>query len=211
MSVKTSKYTPEQLRLVEELQNAYGLKPDDVIFYNDKPEPFFTYEATCQLCNQLTEIKDIDLDPVTQFQNTTAMRCRFTFENGSSRSAVGLVNHSEKIEEQPMNENQRVALASARAIRNTLKASGINLLTAHYQIKNSGEIINQPRENELRKKLLAEVHVLAEESGFISGHDKTPWRNLLSKRYLVWSSKDLSENELSDLVAFLRSCQQKAA
>lgn len=201
--------TPQQLALVKEFEN-YGLEEKDIIFYSDKPEPFFSYEATCALCNKLADIKDIDVQIVKSFQNTTAIRCSFTLENGASRSAVGVVNHNELIEGQSMSEHQRIALASARAIRNTLKASGINLLKAHQQMLATGEIA-EPEFDKLRTSLLAEAHLIGEEAGFICRDNKSGWRNLLLKRYSVHSSAALSTDQLSDFVAFLRSCLQRAA
>lgn len=210
-----AKYTLEQQAIIEAFAQ-YGIEQSDIIFYNDKPEPFFSYEATAALCNQLTDIKNIDVEPVNAFADTTAVRCRLGFENGNTRSGVGVVNHNEKIDEQPMNQHQRIALASARAIRNALKASGINLMKAHLLAQSTGEI-SIPTLDLLRTKQLGEAHALGKEVGFIvpNGNDrglnKTAWYNLIFKRYGRNSSGDLSNDQLADFVAFLRSCLQKAA
>ena len=187
-----------------------------IIFYSDKPEPFFTYEATASLCQQLTDVKTIEVEAVSAFPNTTAIRVRLGFENGKLISAPGVVNHSEKIDEQTMNEHQRITLASARAIRNALKASGINLLKAHLLIQQTGEI-TEPTNDILRSKQLGEAHALGKEVGFIfregsdRGFNKTAWYNVIFKRYGKNASGELTNNELADFVAFLRSCLQKAA
>jgi hypothetical protein len=215
MSDTNRKYTLDQLAIVDAFA-AYGVEQSDIIFYSDKAEPFFTYEATAALCNQLTDIKTIDVEPVTGFAKTTAIRCRLGFDNGNSRSGVGVVNHNETIDEQVMNEHQRVALASARAIRNALKASGINLLKAHLQIQQTGELA-VPTVDMLRSKHLGESHHLGKEIGFITVNertnqtDKTAWYNIIFKRYGRNSSGELTNDELSDFVAFLRSCVRRAA
>lgn len=204
-----SKLSIEQEILVSEF-SAYGINPEEILFYSEKAEPFFTYEATSALCRELTDIQSIDVESFEGFGDSTSIKCRVMFPDGTSRSATGTVNNDEKIDGREMSQHQRIALASARAIRNTLKASGINLLKAHRQREKAPVIDSQ-----LRNKLLAECHALAEECGFIFGQDKTFWRSMLRSRYQIDSSGDLSVHELTDLVAFLRACLpeklQKAA
>jgi hypothetical protein len=215
MSEPNKKYTTEQFLIVTEFAE-YGIEPDDIIFYSDKPEPFFTYEATAALCNHLTDIKDIEPEPIAWLADTTSVRCKFTFEDGKTRSGIGIVNHNELIDGAEMKDAQRFALASARAIRNALKASGINLLKAHYQLRATGELA-EPTLDLLRVKLLAEVHTLGKEIGFIisTGNkgelNKTAWYNLIFKRYGKNSSGELTEQQLADFAAFLRSCLNQAA
>lgn len=226
---ETRKFTPQQLALVKEFE-VYGIDETDIIFYSEKPEPFFTYEATAMLAQKLTDVRSIDVEPLPAFaaqivsnnllgqtvtNKTTAVRCKLGFENEKSCSGVGVVNHDEKFDDKLMNDHQRFSLASARAIRNALKASGINLLKAHNLAKSTGEI-TAPSEDSLRAKLIAEVHALGYETGFIyrdglESLNKSAWNNILLKRYGTHSSRLLTNLQLTDFAAFLRSCLQKAA
>lgn len=201
------KLTAEQQQLVNELVKAYGIEPDQVLFYNEKPDPFFTYEAVCALCNQLTDLAEISVETIpSPFANSIAARCTLVSENGR-RSAEGFANISQTINGEKMTEPQLLGLASSRAMRNALKLANINLFTAHKRAQTTGEITSASEGGDnYRNALIGQAHALGGEAGLIFGSDKRAWRRQMAIRYGgIESSKDLSEAQLLDWIAFLRT------
>lgn len=208
MNTKQSLLTTDQKLLIAELQAAYGIDPNEVIFFSDDAEPFFGYEATCVLCDKLTDLRDINIEPFEQsFVDSLSLRCTLTLQDGRTRSAVGVVNVNEQIDGVTMTTQQLYATASARAIRNALRTAGINLLRNHEYRKTNqpgGVAFAHPPLDE-RQRLLREVHALGLETGYIIGTDKSAWHQVLSVRYGVEASSDLGVELLRNFAAFLRS------
>lgn len=200
------KLTLEQNEQAADFVKTYGIEFEDIIYFNDKPDPFFTYEATGVLCNQLTDLKDITIEPrQSNFADAVEVCCTIATDE-RIRSAVGIANINEKIQDQELTEYQVVALASSRAIRNALRLAGIDLVKAHYKAKQTGEVSSiAPAPESTRSKLLAQVHKLGSEAGLIDGKDKSLWRKFLENRYGVDSSQNLSEESLCDLAAVLNT------
>lgn len=198
--------TPEQHALANELAKTYGLDREQILFFNDKPEPFFTYEAVCALCNQLTDLEEISVESINSpFRNSIGMRCTLISENGR-RCAEGFANTGESINGEKLTDAQILGLASSRALRNALKLANINLLAAHNRAQETGEATTLGNAENYRNALLAQAHALGAEAGLIFGADKRPWRRQMAIRYDgIESSKDLSESQLADWCAFLRS------
>jgi hypothetical protein len=194
----------EQSALVAELTTAYGIEPEDIIFFGNDPKPFLTYEATCALCNQLTNMHDISIEPQPSgFVDSLAYRCTLTLSDGRTRSAVGVANIKETADEKPMSEQQLVQVASSRAIRNALKTAGIDLLKLHLQFVR-GEVDSLNFKSNYAS-LIAQAHILGKEAGLINGDDKFAWYRLIENRYGQLSSNSLSETELADFVAVLKT------
>jgi hypothetical protein len=205
--------SPEKKQLIDELVREYGIEPDDVIFFNDDPKPFFSYEATCAMANHLTDIQEIEIEPIEcAFTDSISLRCSLVLPDGRRRSAVGVANRSEQIDGAPATPQQTYQLASSRAIRNALRAAGIDLYRLHRARHHNAAVATQSSdaiEFQLRKTLLAQVHLLGQELGLISkapaGYNKTAWVRMLHERYGTDSAQYLSNDSLADLAAYLRS------
>lgn len=209
-------YTAEQNHLIAELSATYGIEPEEIIFFTGEPRPLFSYEATAVLCNRLTDLRGIDVEPVNNgFVDSVSYRCTLTQADGCSRSAVGVANVDEKDGGgQPLKSSQLVELASGRAIRNALRVAGIDLLKLHNQSRNTLAGFSGPAVSNYQS-LQRLVHVLGQEAGLIIGDDKSAWKKILTNRYGFTSSSDLSEDQLADLVGVLQTLvpqtRQKAA
>jgi hypothetical protein len=111
----------DQTALVVELTQDYGIKPEDIIFFSDSPEPFFSYEANCYLLNQLTDCVGIELSPCPvdrRRQHLDQMRADISRRQGPQR--FGVANLAETLDGQTMSEEQTRWLSEARAIRGPL-------------------------------------------------------------------------------------------
>lgn len=208
MNTKQSLLTNDQKLLIAEMQAAYGIDPNEVIFFSEDAEPFFGYEATCVLANHLTDLRGIDIEPVeTGFVDSLSLKCTVTLPDGRTRSAVGVVNVSEVIDGVKMSSQQLYATASARAIRNALRTAGINLLKLHAVQRNGStapvEFAGPPRSE--YQRLLRQAHALGVEARYIVGDDKSAWYEAIHERYGKDGSNELTEHCLADWVAFLRS------
>lgn len=200
-----------QKRLVAELVEAYGIEPSEVIFFSGDPKPFLSYEATCSIANSLTDLREIAIEPVdSTFVDSLSLRCTLALADGRRRSAVGVVNVNESADGKPMTPAQLYQAASSRAIRNALRTAGIDLIKLH-ELHTSGqlEFSGPPRSN--RASLIAQVHALGTEVGFIVGDNKAGWKRLLLHRYGVESSAGLNEEQLADLVGALRAVSAGSA
>ncbi|MCW5959299.1 MAG: hypothetical protein KIS76_04000 [Pyrinomonadaceae bacterium] len=201
------KMTYEQAEFAAELCETYGIDPDEVLFFTEDSRPFLTYEATCSLCNRLTELRSINIEPVkTVFPDSLSMKCTLTLASGDTRSAVGVANLNEEVDGKKLTEAQAYQLASSRAIRAALRTAGIDLLKLHNQQKTgfSGE-----KQKSNFNTLLGQAHKLGAAAGLIVGDDKSAWRTILSNRYGVFHSNHLAEDELADFVAVLSTLAPK--
>lgn len=202
----------EQNALVVELTENYGIEPEEIMFFQNEAKPFFTYEATCALINRLTGVQDITIEPMQSgMTDSLSLRCALLTREGYTRSAVGVANFNETIDGVKMSEQQIYSLASSRAIRNALRTAGIDLIKLHNQIS-KGEVIDFKVKSNFAA-LIGQAHQLGKEAGLIVGEDKSAWRVVLNNRYGKSKSNELSEDELADFVAVLKTLvpQGKAA
>ncbi|MBK8810676.1 MAG: hypothetical protein IPN69_08080 [Acidobacteria bacterium] len=204
----------EQEALVKEFETYYDIARDDVMFFADEPRPFLSYEATCLLCNVLTDLRSIEVELAgNQFPESVVYRCSLELPDGKIRMAVGVVNTGETIQGKELSPQQIAYVATSRAIRNVLRASGIDLYRLHREFVDQRPAESGPL-RDLRSKLLAEAHILGKESALIDADNtKTAWRRLLHNRYQVYSAADLSDEQLADFTAVLKTLvpQQKRA
>ncbi len=213
----TINYTQEQHALIAELSANYGIDPEEVIFFANDPRPFLSYEANCVLCNRLTDLRGIDIEPVNNgFIDSISYRCTLTTADGSTRSAVGVGNVNEVDNDgKKLNSGQLDQMASGRAIRNALRVAGIDLLKLHRQALQGRvtpiEFAGPPMDEYSR--LLRQAHALGNVAGIIIGDDKSAWRTILHNRYGVVHSNELNVEQLHDFCAVLGTLapQQKAA
>lgn len=192
-------FTHEQLKLREEFTTAYGIDPEEIIFFSDDPNPFFTYEATCVVLNTLRpDLKAINIQQVESgFVDSLTFRCELTFDDGRVRTAVGVVNVAEQVDGKAMGIQQLQQTASARAIRNALRTAGIDLVRSHRDQSGTST-------RTAYAALLAQAHILGKESGLITDTGKELWHSFLLTRYGVFHSNELGAELLSDLVATLK-------
>lgn len=201
--------TADQSALVAELTMTYNIEPEEIMFFVNDPKPFLSYEATCALCNQLTNMQDITIEPQHSFfADSLTYRCTLTLSDGRTRSAVGVVNIKETVDGKDLTEQQISQLASSRAIRNALKTAGIDLFKLHKEMIN-GEVETLPFKSPFAK-LIAQAHILGTEAGLINGTDKTAWYRLIFNRYGLESSKQMTEDQLADFVAILKTLVPQA-
>ena len=207
----------EQTKLVVELTQDYGIKPEDIIFFSNSAEPFFSYEANCYLLNQLTDVVAIKLKPVDSIAgDSISTECELTFPGGKIRSGIGVANLAETLDDQTMSEEQTRWLSESRAIRTAVRTAGIDFVKLHRAARSGEPQTGTMKTN--RATLLAQAHVLGRDMGFIFNDDdgkvnKKLWRQFIHNRYSVDSCDDLNDEWLADLVAFLNTIRpiRKAA
>lgn len=196
---------PEEKALAEELVETYKIEREDIIFFEGDPKPFLMYEANCVLCNSLTNLIHIGVEPVpSAFADSVSVKCSIILQNGNERTAVAVANLQETIHGNKITEPQALSLASSRALRSVLRAAGIDLLKLHERVK-KGENILDFTPQSIRTSLLGQAHLLGVEKLLIVGDDKTLWQQSLWIRYCVRSSSELSETQLPDWIAFLQA------
>lgn len=198
----------EQTKLVVELTQDYGIKPEDIIFFSDSAEPFFSYNANCYLLNQLTDVVGIELSPVPSIGgDSISTSCKLTFPGGKVRSGIGIANLSETLDGEKMSEEQTRWLSESRAIRTAVRTAGIDFVKLHREARTGEKQTSQIKSN--RSTLLGQAHKLGRDMGFIFDEDGTPnkklWRQLIRNRYSVDSCEDLNDVYLADFVAFLNT------
>lgn len=207
----------EQTALVVELTQDYGIKPEDIIFFSNSPEPFFSYNANCYLLNQLTDVVAIELSPVPSIGgDSISTGCKLTFPGGKIRSGIGIANLSETLDGETMSEEQTRWLSESRAIRTAVRTAGIDFVKLHREARTGIKQPSQVRSN--RSTLLAQAHKLGTDMGFIFKNEdgstnKKLWRQFIYNRYSVNSCEDLSDEWLADFVAFMNTIRpiRKAA
>lgn len=193
----------EQTALVAELTQTYNIEPEEIMFFQNDAKPFFSYEATCALVNQLTKTQDITIEPMdSHLADALSLRCTLLTADGYTRSAVGVANFNEMIDGVKMSEQQIYSLASARAIRNALRTAGIYLMKLHNRAKNGDDVLEFKVKSNY-DSLLAQAHIVGQEKRLIVGANKMLWYHELWSRYHVSNSNELTEAQLSDFVAYL--------
>ena len=211
MSTTTTKtYTAEQAALVQAITSQFDVQPDEVVFFGDDPRPLLAYEATCVIANQLVpDLNSIIIEPVQSVaDDSVSILCTLRFADGKMRGAVGVANAGEPGDGgEVMSEQQLQQLASSRAIRNALRVAGIDLIRL-IRSRTDAAASPAPAGRTNRDNLVAQAHALGTECGYIRGTDKITWRRLLNNRYGVASSADLTEPQLADLVAMLRTVNE---
>lgn len=222
-------YTQEQQLLIAEYCAAFGLEPDQIIFFTGDPKPFFDREATAVLLNRLLDVAGIEDTPVQSiFPENLAIHYKVTFTDGTFAGSTGMANINELLDGEKMTPEQIKSLATSRAARSALLNKGIDLVKLHEAAKAGSRVARfaGPPANE-HAKLLREVHALGYETGYIvdswyegdTGRvrftEKRPWHHLIERRYGELRSADLTDDQLKDFAAFLRSmlpvAQQAAA
>lgn len=209
-SQKQTILSDEQKQLIAELVDTYGIEPSDVVFFAGEEKPFLGYEASCVIANQLLEIQDIDISPIeTSFVDSISLKCTLGLPRGHFRSSVGVANINETIDGDRMSQQQLFSLASGRAIRAALRTAGIDLITLHQSrgSDTTATVEFTGNARDLRSNRLAEVHLLGEEAGLIDRRtgDRSAWRTFLFRRYGIDSSGHLTDANLADLAAVLKT------
>lgn len=205
MQAKDTRYTPEQMQLVSEFTQDYGINPDQMTFFGDDPRPTFDAEAAAHLARTLAGAKGIAIGPAAvNFPDTMRMECGLTVD-GFFSSGTGSAHVKERIDGTEMTIPQLERLASSRAIRSALVYAGIDLLKLHRQRRSGVVEFTGPAKTN-RERLLSRVHALGQEVGLISSQgNKSLWQAALNNRYGVDSSSQLKDEGLEDLAAFLSS------
>ena len=133
MNTKDTRYTPEQMQLVSEFVQDYGIEPDQITFFDTNPKPTFDAEAGAHLIRTLANAKGVAVGLVpSTLPNTISMECGITLNDFFS-SATGSANLDEKIGQEAMSLPQIERLAASRAMRSALVMAGIDLVKLHRQ------------------------------------------------------------------------------
>ena len=205
MTRKDTRYTQEQMQLVSEFTQDYGINPDQMTFFGDDPRPTFDAEAGAHLARVLANATGVAIGPAAiELKDTIRMECGLTFDKFFS-SGTGSAHVKEQVGGEEMSLPQLERLASSRAMRSALVYAGIDLLKLHRQ-KRSGVIQFSGPEKSNRDRLLAKVHILGKEVGLISEDgSKLGWKMSLRRMYGVDSSAGLQDPQLEDFAAWLNS------
>lgn len=203
MTTKDTRYTQEQMQLVSEFTQDYGINPDQMTFFGDDPRPTFDAEAGAHLVRVLGKAKGVAIGPAAiELKDTIRMECGLSFDDFFA-SGVGSVHVQEKIDGAEMSLPQLERLASSRAMRSALIFAGIDLLKLHRQ-KRSGVVQFTGPDKTNRDRLLARIHILGKEFGLIDSNGlKDRWRGILMRLYGVDSSQLLKDEQLEDFAAWL--------
>jgi hypothetical protein len=197
----------EQQQIVNEFVQVYDINPDDILFYSEKPEPFFNYKANCVLINRLLNPLNMQVLPFEpETADSIARSVIITLQDAhtrlhATRSSVGVVNLRETINGEQMSLAQREELAAARAMRQTLRLFGIDLFKLH---SSNGQVLDFHVKSN-KAAMLGQAHQLGKALFWISGNEKSAWYFQLATRYNVQHSNELTDIQLSDFVAFMRS------
>lgn len=207
MSVPQKILNAEQAALVNSLKKTYAAEDEDVLFFSDRSRPTLSFELQSIMLNELTDIQDIDLQPIMSVDaDSITLKCSLTLSDGRIRSAVGVVNKNELLEGKPMSPQQLLSVASGRAMRNVCRAAAIDLIALHFhRLQTPAPASATERFEGLRNKLLGECHLLGIESGLIADGNRSLWEAFLSNRYGRNSASRLNDAELSDLAGALRA------
>jgi hypothetical protein len=193
----------DQINDVTELVQTYGVEPNDVIYFQNELYPFLKYKAMTAMCNQLLKPTLIDVYPVPSVQpDSLSLKCVIEFQDKQIRNGVGVVNYFEKFGGEELSDTEIYDLASARAMRNALKNAGVDLFKLHKQQRGT---VYDFRVKSGIASLLGQAHKLGKDALLIQGNNKQAWYKLLKTRYDVNSSNELSETQLADFVAVLKT------
>ncbi|HEX8500766.1 MAG TPA: hypothetical protein VF659_09255 [Pyrinomonadaceae bacterium] len=212
VSKRARQLTIPQEAVVNEWVKAYGLQPEQIYFDGESTLPYFDFEGLALVADKLADIPAINVeydgfDPATGLVTTT---CVLTLNGNRSRTIPACAQIGETMPggEQIATVHQGLNVASSRALRRGLRMVGFDPVRAHEARKNGEDLpLTFRKEDDPRKQMLAEAHLLGEELGFIVGTEKIRWREVLGMwtHGAVTSAADLDERELGHFVVYLRS------
>ena len=202
-------FTHDQLMIIKDLVATHeGLDESQISFDGNDVTPIFDYPAISYLRLKLTDIKDLDawITDRSEHGRVTA-KCIVILSDGRSTSVeasaqIGeVLGNGEHIDSVHFAES----MAQARAGRLAIRSVGINLYLAHKSFVKSGDVTNGNASLDPRLPQYREIHMLAENLGFINGSDKTEYRMFLAETFSgKVTSKDLDDLEIQRLLATLR-------
>ncbi len=200
----------EQSELVAEFVATYNLSEEQISFDGNSTEPIFDYEALNVLRLRLTDLQDTD--PWIAERNETlgivTAKCTVTLADGRTASDLGSAQLGEVMPDGGKIENfiQAQNVALARALRRGIRSAGVNLLKAHKQFLQTGEIVSGAADEETLSKIGREIHALAAEWGHIKGKDKSDYQSFIENVFGTGkrSTLDLNDIEKSQLANMYR-------
>lgn len=200
----------EQSELVNEFVTAYNLSPEQISFDGTSTEPIFDYEALNVLRLRLTDLQDTDpwIAERNEALGIVTAKCTVTLADGRTASDLGSAQIGEIMPDggQIKNFIQGQNVALARALRRGIRSAGINLLKAHKQFLETGELVSGLVHEETLSKIGREIHALAGEWGHIKGKDKTAYQDFIENVFGTGkrSTLDLNDIERSQLANMYR-------
>lgn len=210
MTNPTKVLTLGQRNIVDEYVNLHGLDELQISFEGDETTPIFDYEAINALSLKLTDIQIIDCEISERDFETEIVtsRCTVTLPDGRSRTSEDSARVGDPFGNGKTVDTLRLAeqLAQTRAVRRGIRSVGINLHRAHEQWKRTGQTVGGHTNHDPRKTLYDEIHLYAEQAGYIIGKDKTEYEKFIAESYDGrTSARDLDDTELQRLNVTFRS------
>lgn len=215
--------TLEQRQLTEEFINTYDFSPEQISFEGTSPEPIFDYEALNVLRLRITDIQTADVEIVERNMQLgiVSAKCTVYLPDGRSANDIGSAmfptfneEGNLKTEGEIMPDGSRLGnliqaqnVALSRALRRAIRAAGINLLKAHKQFIQNGQVTNAEVDEEFQSPIGKEIHKLAGEWGHIKGKDKTAYQDFIESVFGTGnrSTLDLNDIQRSQLANIYRN------
>jgi hypothetical protein len=176
--------TAEQLAIVNEFRDSYGIEAGQISFDGAGATPIFDYEALSLLASSLGDFRDIltSIDQLDYAHDLASCNCTITLPNGYTRTMFGSARVGQTMHDGRTlaNIDDALTLASYRALRRALRAVGFDPLRAHRQRQAGQEITAQPiGADEIRNRELAQIHILAAELGWSARGDDSRYRQMI--------------------------------
>lgn len=203
--------TLQQESIRSEFAQTYDIAPEQIIFFDETPTPFFLFEGLAQIVGALANFREVAVThpEIAERNGNATCEAALTLEDGRVVKSFGSSFVGDTLPGKDASDFQ-MAFDLARALRSALRLAGFDPVKSHEQRKRGGkaEAPTITPEEEQRNKELAEIHVIAEEAGLIVGSDKSAYYRQLGVFFPgVQSASHLNTKERSQFIALLRGIQ----
>ncbi|HMV46542.1 MAG TPA: hypothetical protein PLD20_00810 [Blastocatellia bacterium] len=193
-------------RFLNELCAEFDLHPTQIRF-DERGEPKLDFEAlqivTHALCKQIQQ-DSVEPARIAEEGNYVTCLAHLILVDGREVRRYGFASLGESLGEDRIETiGQAVKVASARAYKQALRGIGFNPLRA-WRLHQSGHTVKLAPLTTNSDNRSRELHALATQLGYINGSDRRAYRDLLHLMYGKRSSTQLNEDELAELITFLR-------
>lgn len=212
--------TPEQHSVVKEFRESYGIEAHQISFDGQSATPIFDYESLSLLASLLGDFRDIatSIDQLDYTHGLASCNCTITLGAGATRTMFGSARVGQLMHDQRTIQDidDALTLASYRALRRALRAVGFDPIRAHRQRLAGLPNVHQPvPDDEIRQKELAQIHLLADELGWITRGDDSRYRQMIGLFFPGQSSaatlSDSQRNAFITTMISLKNVRQAAA
>jgi hypothetical protein len=215
--------TLAQEEIVREFCEDHGLSAKQISFEGaEAVEPIFDFDALSLLALKLGDIPYLGVEPgqIDSPNGIATSMCEVRLSSDYARRVFGssLIGEVMPDGEPVADLKQALDISQARALRKGLRAVGFDPLKEHYAWKAANEtlVLNLPSNaplNEaeaLRKRELAEIHILAKDAALINDEgDKTRYYAMLNILFPeTTSATEMDEVQRSQWIAALRGLKR---